>query len=917
MTVLRNGSDENLIAIDELRECVPDWSAESAAASGALYLTLPPGSGDAIIWFRPEIEREISWAGDPAKAVDPVSTTGHLSPRRSFALWSERVAGHSKPWREADRATALDLRRTITNALARQAVAELAKLRHYDPLTQLPNRRMLQEHLDGLGSATNIALLFLDLDGFKAVNDTYGHAAGDAMLLQVATRLTKAVRSGDLVARVGGDEFVILCLNTSVFAAKSLAARLRQNLAVPFAIGGHHVSAGGSVGVAHTDTTETTKLLDAGDAAMYIDKRRRKSHRAAAREMPPIAAKGFGSSTQRSQPDAATAGANPAKQSSRPLVRVSRVPEQQPDAGERRRHNNARFWLAAIADCSDDAIIGTDLTGFITSWNRAAEAMFGHAADEIIGHSINLIIPPDRLHEETSIRRQILDNKRIAHFETKRLSKTGALIPISLTVSPIRDDQDRLIGVSKIARDCSERDVHERLLKMLASFDSLTGLANRVVFVKTLELAVTAAHQGGESLAVLSIDLDHFKDVNDTLGHPAGDYLLKIVAQRLQENVRDVDTVGRFGGDEFVILLNGVSDPEDLAIMATRLLTAISLPVRLETREIFPGASIGIAICHRGSQGDAETLLSHADLALYEAKSQGRGAFRFYSSSMEMSVRYRVGLDSELRDAVASEQFFLMYQPQIDVETGRIVGVEALVRWRHPSRGIVGPEVFIPAVERSGLIIPLGRWILREACRQTRLWHDAGIALQSISINVSGIQFKQPLEFEADVIAALAEFGLSGSSLELELTESVLMETSREHNETLLRLGAMGLRIAIDDFGSGYSSLNYLRRFQVDRIKIDRGFVGEIETAPGSAAIVKAALALARELEIEVVVEGVETKAQLELLGSWGSKIIQGHYYAKPLAEPEMTLLLRVGYIIPPKATAAEIEGTLASAVVP
>jgi diguanylate cyclase (GGDEF)-like protein len=307
MIALRTGSDEDLVAIDELQECVPDWSAECATASGALYLTLPPGPGDAIIWFRPEIERDVKWAGDPAKAIDPDPATGRLSPRRSFALWSERVAGHSKPWQEADRATARDIGRAITTAVARQAIAELAKLRHYDPLTQLPNRRMLQERLDALGSAPNIALLFVDLDRFKVANDTHGHAAGDSMLVQVAARLTRAVRSGDLVARVGGDEFVVLCLNTSVFAAEALAARLRQDLAVPFVIGEHRFSAGGSVGVAHTDTTETRKLLDAGDAAMYIDKRQRKD-RAAAPAARPSSAAEFGHTTPETLPDAATTG---------------------------------------------------------------------------------------------------------------------------------------------------------------------------------------------------------------------------------------------------------------------------------------------------------------------------------------------------------------------------------------------------------------------------------------------------------------------------------------------------------------------------------------------------------------------------------------------------------------------------------
>jgi diguanylate cyclase (GGDEF)-like protein/PAS domain S-box-containing protein len=914
MTALRTGSEEDLIAIDELQECIADWSTESATASGALYLNLPSGPGDAIIWFRPEIEREVKWAGDPKKAVDPDPATGRLSPRRSFALWKERVAGHSEPWQDADRATAREIGRTITTALARQSVAELAKLRHYDALTQLPNRRMLQEHLDALGAASDVALLFLDLDRFKAVNDTHGHAAGDSMLLQVAARLTKAVRSGDLVARVGGDEFVILCSKISVLAAEELAERIRLELALPFSIGGQPFLAGGSVGVAHTDTTETPKLLDAGDAAMYIDKRQRKNLTAALEARLPSAV--VAPSTQKTKAVEATtldkcrlaAGTDYAKKK-----RSGRRGGTPAEVQEQQRRHNARFWLAAIADSSDDAIIGKDLDGLITSWNRAAEVMFGYAADEIVGQSINLIIPPDRFDEETSIRARILNGEKVDHFETKRQSKSGAIIPISLTVSPVRDDRGKLIGGSKVARDCSERDSRERLLTRMASHDSLTELVNRRVFVKHLEMAIALARQGGEGFAVLYLDLDHFKDVNDTLGHPAGDLFLKTVAQRLLESVRDFDTVGRFGGDEFAILVIGIPEPEEVAKLTDRLLKAVGKPIRLEADEILPGASVGIAVYEQECQYDAEALLSHADLALYCAKSDGRGTFRFFTDSMDAEIRARIALDAELREAVALEQFFLMYQPQVEIETGRIVGAEALVRWRHPSRGLVGPATFIPAAERSGLIIPLARWVLKEACQQTKKWHDAGIELPSIAINVSGNQFKRPLELETDIVAALSESGLSASFVELELTESVLMETSREHNNILSRLRNMGLRIALDDFGSGYSSLGYLRRFQVERIKIDQTFVADIETTPGSAAIVRAALTLARELGIGVVVEGVESKGQLELLRAWGSRIIQGYYYARPLAEPEMTALLRVGHIIPSIVAEIAEDGPFAS----
>ena len=427
------------------------------------------------------------------------------------------------------------------------------------------------------------------------------------------------------------------------------------------------------------------------------------------------------------------------------------------------------------------------------------------------------------------------------------------------------------------------------------------------------------------------LDLDHFKDVNDTLGHPVGDVLLIEVAERLRANVRDVDTVARFGGDEFAIILNDIAEPENAAAASERILGAIgepnfiqvdvaavaadvaekivravTEPIMIQANRIHSGASVGIAVYGPGSS-DAETMLSHADVALYQAKVERRGTYRFFNDGMDAELRARVSMSTELRDAIAADQFLLMYQPQVDIDTGRIVGLEALVRWRHPTLGVLGPGEFIPAAERHGLIVPLGRWVMDEACCQTRRWLDAGIAPPLIAINLSAIQFKMPLELEKDIAATVAEIGLPPQLLELELTESVLMEASRDHNDVLLRLRNKGHRIAIDDFGSGYSSLDYLRRYPVDRIKIAQTFIADIGIESGNDAIVKAALSLARELNIEVVVEGVETVAQLELLKSWGSRIVQGFYFARPLPVPEATAVLRIGQITPVRADLAEV----------
>ena len=459
----------------------------------------------------------------------------------------------------------------------------------------------------------------------------------------------------------------------------------------------------------------------------------------------------------------------------------------------------------------------------------------------------------------------------------------------------------------------------------MARFDLLTGLVNRGVFVEALQQAFRWADRGDKTFAVLFLDIDHFKDVNDTLGHLIGDLLLQEVAYRLGAVVRGTDTVARFGGDEFAIILASIQDYADVSIpvgvsqgrvgnqeaaaaagvVAQKILEALSEPFLIQGNQIRSGTSVGIAVYGPGSP-DAETLLSQADMALYRAKSEARGTYRFFNDAMDAEIRVRVTLGNELRDAINFGQLFLMYQPQVDIDTGRILGLEALVRWDHPTRGTVGPGSFIPEAERNGLIVPLGHWVLREACRQMKEWLDAGIGPTLVAVNLSSIQFKRPLELEKEIAAIMSEFGLEARSLELELTESVLMDASREHNDLLLRLRKAGYRIAIDDFGSGYSSLDYLRRYPVDRMKIAHRFIADIGPMPGNNAIVRAALGLARELEIEVVVEGVETVSQLQLLKGWGCRIVQGFYFAQPLSVAEVTELLRIGKIVSGRSDLAE-----------
>ena len=570
------------------------------------------------------------------------------------------------------------------------------------------------------------------------------------------------------------------------------------------------------------------------------------------------------------------------------------------------RNSEERF--RAVSDTAQDAIIIIDSAARVAYWNRAAEGIFGYSASEAIGKSAHeWLAPPHCLENAMAGMRAFATTGRGGvigkTLELAAIRKGGAEFPIEISVASM------LLGAEWHAvatiRDITERKRIVEQIRYTARHDILTGLANRVVFVEALQQAIARAQRGGESFAVLYLDLDHFKDVNDTLGHPVGDLVLQCVADRLRTSLRETDTVARFGGDEFALIQVNIAKPLDAAVLANKLLKAISLSITIQGNEIRSGASVGIALYWPDSPG-AETLLSRADVALYQAKSEGRGTYRFFTDAMDVEVRTRVTLGVELRGAMAAGQLFLVYQPQIDVDTGRFIGVEALARWRHPTRGLLPPAMFIPVAEQSGLIVSLGRWVLHEACRQMKEWIDAGIAPPLIAVNVSGLQFKTPFELERDIAAILTETALPPQRLELELTETVLMEVSREHNDALLRLRTAGHRIAIDDFGTGYSSLEYLGRFPVDRIKIAQSFIVDLTGASSNPVIVRAAIGLAHELNLDVVVEGVETAEQLKQVRSWGCRKVQGYYFSKPLSPGELTTLLRAGKIRRPRPVSAQ-----------
>lgn len=449
-----------------------------------------------------------------------------------------------------------------------------------------------------------------------------------------------------------------------------------------------------------------------------------------------------------------------------------------------------------------------------------------------------------------------------------------------------------------------ERKKAEEKILFLAYYDSLTSLPNRVLFKDRLNQTLLIAQRHQRILAILFLDLDNFKRINDTLGHPAGDELLKQVADRLSNYIRKSDSISRYstdefsavvarlGGDEFTILLTEIAQVHDTIKVAQRILDAIAQPFDIEGQEVFITASIGIAIYPIDGE-DVDSLLKNCDTAMYHAKNEGRNNYKFYEQSLNKTALDILALENNLRKALDKQEFRVYYQPRIDIRTRNVVGFEALIRWRHSQKGIIPPSEFIPIAEETGLIIPIGEWVLNEACKQNKTWQAAGFAPVFISVNLSGKQFKQQNLIKV-IDHAMSEVRLDPKYLELEITESIIQDT-KSTADILRELRNLGLKIAVDDFGTGYSSLSYLRRFPLDTLKIDRSFVKDIAKDPDSEAIVKAIIAMAHCLKLKVIAEGVETEEQLKFLSDEGCDEFQGYLISPPLPADEVVRFLAKG----------------------
>ena len=543
-----------------------------------------------------------------------------------------------------------------------------------------------------------------------------------------------------------------------------------------------------------------------------------------------------------------------------------------------------------------EAVITTDSGGRIAYMNPIAEALIGVSQDEVRGARLSTVVVVRHHGSRDALPCPVGQCLREGRSNTLTedgilVSRSGEEHAIRASAAPLRNPKGAITGVVLSISNVTEARRLAQQMAFQANHDALTKLPNRNLFQDRLEHAIVRSRRGREPLAVLFVDLDHFKHVNDSLGHAAGDTLLCGVAARLEACVRAEDTVARLSGDEFVILLEGLSHAELATLVARKVIQALLPPFVVEAHEFFITCSIGIAVFPRDGD-DRQTLLKNADTAMYRAKEQGRNTFRFFTAEMNVQILARLSLEYDLRYALKRRQLRLNYQPQMDLDSGRLIGVEALLRWLHPERGLIAPCEFIPLAEETGLIVPIGEWVLRSACSRATAWQAQGLEPVRVAVNLSARQFLRS-DLAGIVAQAIRDSGLAPSCLELEITESLLMSDVEGAISTLGALKTMGVQIAVDDFGTGYSSLSYLKRLPLDRLKIDRSFVRDISTDSDDAAIALAVIAMAHSLRLRVLAEGVETPEQLAFLRASQCNEIQGFYISQPLSAGKTTDLLR------------------------
>ena len=547
----------------------------------------------------------------------------------------------------------------------------------------------------------------------------------------------------------------------------------------------------------------------------------------------------------------------------------------------------------SLFDNAIEGIFRTTPEGQYLDANPALARIYGYETVADLARSLcdiraQLYVDPER---RTEFMRIIKARGLISGFESQVYRKDGQIIWISENARAVTDEHGVVQHYEGTVEDITERKLYEKRIEQQANYDTLTGLANRSLLNDRLQQSIMTAALYGTRLAVIFVDLDRFKYINDSLGHHVGDQLLCEMSRRLSSCVREGDTVSRLGGDEFVLLLNGLGEVDAVASLMERLLEEITLPWITQSGQFDVTSSIGIAL-YPDDGSDAQTLLKHADSAMYRAKELGRNNFQFFTEELNAMMTERLELETGLRRALERNQFCLYYQPRVDIRTGAITGAEALLRWRVSDQEMMQPGKFIPVAEETGLIVPIGEWALREACQQNLAWQQAGLSPLVVAVNVSLRQFQRD-DFLQTVSSVLQQTGLAAAALELEVTESSVMHNAERLIDMLSNIRALGVHISVDDFGTGYSSLSYLKRFPVDRLKIDRSFVQDILVDKDSEAIVRTIIALGHNLGLKLVAEGVESAEQVAYLLANGCDELQGFYYGRPMPAHEFELLLR------------------------
>jgi diguanylate cyclase (GGDEF)-like protein/PAS domain S-box-containing protein len=561
-------------------------------------------------------------------------------------------------------------------------------------------------------------------------------------------------------------------------------------------------------------------------------------------------------------------------------------------AAIRRSEEAVRVRDRAI-ESSANGIVITDATqpdNPIDYVNPAFTRITGYAAAEVIGKNCRFLVREDRQQPELDVVRAAIHEQRECHVLMRNYRKDGSMFWNSLHLAPVRDEKSVVTHFIGVQNDISDIKSYQDKLEHQANHDALTGLPNRYLLYDRLSQSIAHTQREGGVVAVAFVDLDGFKLVNESLGHAAGDELLRTVTERLKACVRDFDTVARYGGDEFIVTIRDSTGGDGFAGFLRRILESVSMPFLINTREVFLTASIGVSLYpHDGK--DIDTLVKNAAAAMNRAKEQGRNTVHYYTAEINARVADRLSLAADLHRALERNELLLHYQPQVDSRTGRIIGAEALIRWRHPTRGLVPPSVFIPVAEETGLIQPIGAWVLETACEQAREWQNMGVPLPTISVNVSVRQFMRKDLLDV-LVKVIRNANLDARVLELEVTESLIMSDADEFVSTLKKLKDVGIKLAIDDFGTGYSSLSHLKRMPLDRLKVDQSFVRDISSDPDSATIVEAIINLGHSLKLKVIAEGVETAQQLEFLLERGCEEFQGYHFSRPVPAADFTAML-------------------------